>query len=124
MPAGLTAPKPPVVTSEEELHWLALRMIPGLGTRRANLLLRRFRTPQAIFRASRTELEDSGLSGALAQSVASGCSFDDAANQQQKLRESGAELVSLGDQRYPDPLRSIYDPPVVLFAWGRTEMLN
>ena len=51
MPAGLTAPKPPVVTSEEELHWLALRMIPGLGTRRANLLLRRFRTPQAIFRA-------------------------------------------------------------------------
>jgi DNA processing protein len=111
------------LTNEEELHWLALRMVPGLGTRRIGLLLERLRTPQAIFRASASELEAAGLTGAVARSVASGCSFDDAASQQQKAREAGAQLITLGDARYPETLRKIYDPPPVLFARGRAELL-
>ena len=47
----------PTLSNEEELYWLALRMVPGLGTRRIGLLLERLRTPQAIFRASASELE-------------------------------------------------------------------
>ena len=112
------------VTVEEELHWLALRMVPGLGTRRIGLLLERLRTPQAIFRASASELEAAGLTGALAHSVASGCSFDDAASQQQKMKEAGAQLIALNDPRYPEALRKIFDPPPVLFARGRVELLS
>ena len=119
-------PNPPItsITPEEELYWLALRLVPGLGTRRSIQLLERFQTPQAIFRASASELEGSGLSGALARSIASGCSFEDAAAQHQKLRDSGAHLIVLGDARYPDPLRRIFDPPPVLFARGRVELLS
>jgi DNA processing protein len=109
---------------EEELHWLALNLVPGLGARTANKLLDRFRTPQAIFRASRTELEGAGVSGAVAQSIASGCTFEDAVTQQEKMAGSGAELVTIGDARYPEPLREIFDPPVVLFARGRVELLK
>ena len=113
-----------VLTNEDELYWLALRMVPGLGTRRIGLLLDRLRTPQAIFRASASELEAAGLTGAIARSVASGCSFDDAAAQQQKIREAGAHLITLGDARYPESLRKIFDPPPVLFARGRAELLS
>jgi DNA processing protein len=112
------------LSAEEELHWLALRLVPGLGTRRSTQLLERLRTPQAIFRASPSELEDAGLSGALARSVSSGCSFEDAANQQQLLRDAGGQLIPFGDSRYPEPLRRIYDPPPVLFARGRAELLS
>jgi DNA processing protein len=80
-------------TKEDELHWLALRLIPGLGTRKANQLLEKLHTPQAIFRASRSELEANGLSGSVAQTIASGCTFDD--DQQQKMLETGAYLVSI-----------------------------
>jgi DNA processing protein len=114
----------PALTTEEELHWLALRMVPGLGTRRIGLLLERLRTPQAIFRASASELEATGLNGAVARSVASGCSFDDAASQQQKIRDAGAQLITLGDSLYPEALRKIFDPPPVLFARGRVELLS
>src|SRR5580698_10587085 len=116
---GLTA-----LTNEEELYWLALRMVPGLGTRRIGLLLERLRTPQAIFRASASELEAAGLTGAVAHSVASGCSFDDAASQRQKMKEAGAQLVALNDPRYPEALRKIFDPPPILFARGRVELLS
>jgi DNA processing protein len=117
-------PSPPPLSAEEELYWLALRLVPGLGTRRTNVLLERFQTPRAIFNASSAELEQAGLSGALARSVASGCSFEDAAGQQQLIAAAGACLIPLGDARYPEPLRRIYDPPPVLFARGDARLLS
>jgi DNA processing protein len=115
---------PPVLSREEELYWLALKLIPGLGTRTSGKLLDRFRTPQAIFRAERTELEAAGLSGAVAQSIASGCTFDDAAGQQEKMLQAGAVAVTIGDPRYPQALRDIFDPPTLLFVRGRVELLS
>jgi DNA processing protein len=113
------------ITKEEELHWLALRLIPGLGTRKSNQLLERLKTPQAIFRASRSELEASGLSGSVAQTIASGCTFDDAVDQQQKMLEAGAYLVPFNDPAYPARLKEIFDPPIALFVRGsRVELLQ
>jgi DNA processing protein len=112
------------LTRDEELHWIALRMVPGLGLRKAGLLVAKFKTPQSIFRASRSELEAVGLSGGIAQTISSGCTFEDAVDQQQKMLDTGATLISLTDPRYPPRLRDIFDPPVVLFARGRIELLQ
>jgi len=113
-----------VLSREEELYWLALKLVPGLGTRTSAKLLERFRTPQAIFRASRTELETAGVSGAVAQSIASGITFEDAAGQHEKMAQAGAVLITFGDPRYPQLLREIFDPPIILFARGRVELLQ
>jgi DNA processing protein len=112
------------VSRDEELHWLALKLIPGLGTRTAGKLIERFRTPMAVFRASRTEIEAAGASGSVAQSIASGCTFDDAVAQQEKVTQTGTVMIPMGDPRYPPRLREIFDPPVVLFARGRVELLE
>jgi DNA processing protein len=99
-------------------------MTPGLGARRSGLLLKRLGGVRNIFHASQAELEGAGAPGALARSIASGCSFEDAAAQQQKVRDAGAALVTLGDARYPEMLRGIYDPPAVLFCRGRVDLLG
>jgi len=112
------------ISRETELHWLALRMTPGLGTRTAVQLIETFKTPQAVFRASRSELEGAGLSQGLARSISSGCAFDDAVTQQQKMVESGAAVVPLNDPRYPVRLKEIFDPPPLLFARGRVELMG
>ena len=114
----------PALTKEDELHWLALRLIPGLGARKAGQMLAQFRTPQAIFQASRSELEAGGLAGGIAQSIASGCTFEDAVDQQQKMLEHGAVLIPISDPRYPARLKEIFDPPIALFARGRVELLQ
>jgi DNA processing protein len=114
----------PGAIPDEILHWLALRLVPGLGTKKAGHLVEIFRTPQAIFRASRTELQAAGLSAAVAQSIASGCVFEEAVDQHAKLAAYKAELISVTDPRYPPRLREIYDPPPVLFARGRIELLQ
>ena len=113
-----------VLSREEELYWLALKLVPGLGTRTSGKLLERFRSPEAIFHASRTELESAGVNGAVAQSIASGVTFEDAAAQHQKILNAGAQLITLGDARYPQLLREIFDPPFLLFARGKVELLQ
>ena len=112
------------LNQEEELHWLALILVPGLGARKTGALIEKFRTPLAIFRASLTELEATGIAGSAARSIASGCTFEDAVMQQEKLRACGAMAVAISDPRYPQLLREIFDPPVVLFVRGRVELLD
>jgi DNA processing protein len=114
----------PAINKEEELHWIALRLVSGLGTRKANQLLGQFRSPERIFRASRSELEASGLPGSVAQTIASGCTFDDAIDQQQKMLEAGVLLIPFSDPSYPARLKEIFDPPIVLFAKGHMELLQ
>jgi len=112
-------------TAEEELHWLAIGLVPGLGTRKAAQLIEHYRTPEAVFQASCAELDGLiGLPGSIARSISSGCTFEDAADQQQRARDCGAVVIPISDPRYPPRLREIYDPPVVLFARGRTELLQ
>jgi DNA processing protein len=114
----------PAGCSEDILHWLALRMVPGLGTVGTLKILTKLKSPRAIFRASASELEAAGLSPAQARNVASGCSFDDAVDQQQKLLDTGAQLISIQDPAYPARLREIYDPPLLLFAIGNCALMT
>jgi len=112
------------LTADDELHWIALRLVPGLGPRRALDLLRPFGSPQGIFRASVDELMGQGLSHTLARAISSGCVFEDAAAQHNRVKTAGAHLIAYADPRYPARLKEIYDPPVVLFARGRLDLLS
>ncbi len=114
----------PALTKDEELHWLALLLVPGLGARKSVQLINQLRTPQAIFRSSRSTLEACGLSGSVAQTIASGCTFEDAVDQQQKMLETGTVLATYSDPSFPPRLKEIYDPPLMLFARGRLELLQ
>ena len=58
---SLSTSLPQPLNAEEELYWLALRMVPGLGTRRIGLLLERLQTPQAIFRAFAQRTRSGGI---------------------------------------------------------------
>ncbi len=40
------------------------------------------------------------------------------------MAQCGAVAVTIGDPRYPQPLREIFDPPILLFARGRVELLQ
>lgn len=111
------------VSPEEELHWLALRLVPGLGTLGAIRLIEQFRSPVAVFRSSASELAAAGLSASVARSISSGCSFEEAVQQQEKLREHDARVITLHDPLYPPQLRGIFDPPLLLFARGNVDLL-
>ncbi len=112
------------LSREQELHWLALKMVPGLGTRKSYSLVQHFRSAEAVFQAEKRDLEGQGISSNVAQTIVSGCTFEDAVDQHQRLLDFGAHMIPMVDSRYPAPLRDIYDPPLLLFAKGRLELLD
>ena len=109
---------------QAELYWLALHLVSGLGARNALKLIRTFGSPERVFHASLTELRSCGLRRAVAQALHSGTSFEDAAAEQGKVKEAGAEVISIQDQRYPQRLKEIFDPPILLYGRGRVECLD
>jgi DNA processing protein len=61
---------------EQSLQWLALGLTPGLGPTRARRLVEHFGNVGAIFRASLTELEATGLLVVSAQALGTGKSLE------------------------------------------------
>jgi DNA processing protein len=58
------------------LEWLALSLTPGLGPTKARKLVEHFGSPEAVFRASLTELESTGIQAVSAQALATGKSME------------------------------------------------
>jgi DNA processing protein len=113
----------PARTKEEEILWLALRMTPQLGPKRALDLLRKFGSPVSIFQRDARELEGAGVSAAVARSLEAGTAMEDALEQQRLLSAANTRLVTWFDDAYPPRLRQIFDPPFLLYARGDLNLL-
>jgi DNA processing protein len=63
-------------TASHLLEWLAISLTQGLGPTRARKLVEHFGSAEAVFRASLTELESTGIQAVSAQSLATGKSAE------------------------------------------------
>lgn len=98
--------------------WIALNLTPGIGPRAATVLLERFGSPDAIFQATRGELEPLRLSPESIDSIIAGSLLQTAAEELDRVRELGGDILTLDDGGYPSLLREIADPPPVLYVKG------
>jgi DNA processing protein len=106
------------------LQWLALVLTQGLGGTRVRRLVEHFGNVAAVFRASLTELEATGMLAVSAQSLATGKSLEQAQEEWSRAVATGAKILTLDDASYPAQLRQIYDPPTVLYVRGNVEALS
>ena len=112
------------VVREDTLQWLALSLTPGLGPTRARRLVEHMGTVAAVFRASLTELEATGLLAVSAQALGTGRALELAQEEIGRTMAAGVRLVSLDDPAYPPRLKQIYDPPLILYVRGAVELLS
>jgi DNA processing protein len=105
------------------LEWLAISLTPGLGPTKARKLAEHFGGAEAVFHASLTELESTGIQAVSAQSIATGKSAEMAREEIARAAAAGVTVLSLEDRCYPPRLKEIYDPPLVLYVRGNPEVL-
>jgi len=106
--------------------WLQLMLTDGVGTVTARELLSRFGLPSDILSAG-----FSALQKCVPEKIALALAGNpDAAMQLQIDKtlawaaEPGNHVITLADANYPQALLSIADPPPLLYAKGRTELLS
>jgi DNA processing protein len=99
-------------------EWIALNMTPGIGPRAAAKLLERFGSAEAVFNATRGELESLRLRPEATESIRARALFEQAEAEIGRVRQLGADVLLLDDGVYPALLREIFDPPITLYLKG------
>ncbi len=103
--------------------WLRLSLTRGLGLEAQRRLLSAFGLPERIFAAPGTAI--SAAVGERAARALSAFSEDEAvARAIQWAGQSGNHIITLADAAYPRALLEISDPPTLLYAKGRIDLLN
>jgi DNA processing protein len=104
---------------QEQRALIGLSLVSGIGPSRMRALLAHFDAPSAVFQASRSTLTQvDGVGDQTAEAI---LTFDDRNAVQQEMaraEELGATLISPWDDRFPEHLREIYDPPGFLWMRG------
>jgi DNA processing protein len=114
--------------AQELAAWLRLIETPGIGRETARRLLAAFGSPEAVLAASGASIRDVA-GAAAAKSLAQPGDRHEAllATTLAWLEDDGAaprHILVLGDPLYPPQLLEAADPPLLLYAVGRPELLQ
>jgi len=112
------------LVDENTPYWLALGRVDGLGVRGAHKLIEYFSSPQAVYHASRTELEGCGLPARVAQAIFAQSGLKEAEQEIDAAQKADCSLVIYGRGSYPRLLQEIADAPLVLYVLGDIDVLS
>jgi DNA processing protein len=104
---------------DERAWWLALHLVPGVGRITFKRLVGYFGHPRDVMQATAGQLmRVSGIGPKIAQAITG---FHSAKAVERELRASesaGCQIVTQSDESYPALLKTIEDPPPVLYVKG------
>jgi DNA processing protein len=107
----------PIMNSTEAC--IALNMLPHVGPVRLRKLLEVFETPERALTAKRSELRAvEGIGAEVADQISIWESAVDLPAELQRVRDFGASVITQTSPEYPNSLREIHAPPIVLYVWG------
>lgn len=100
-------------------YLIVLNSIPEVGFIRFNNLIKRFGSVKNILTATQAELEEvEGIGPKIADNILK-CEKENILKRELKLVEKyGVKVISYFDKEYPENLKQIYDPPVILYVKG------
>jgi DNA processing protein len=99
---------------------VALNLIDGIGPVRARSLLEHFGDAPTILRASRARLlQVRNIGEETAEAIVQWEKTIELAAELKRIEEFGCQILTQSDAEYPELLRQIYDPPLVLYVKGK-----
>ena len=108
---------------DDLLPWLRLALVPGVSPRAQRALLDEYKTPQAVLAAPLVQVE-ACVGPDAAQALARGPLEGLVERTRRWSEHPDHHIIALADPRYPKSLLAITDPPPVLYAHGRVELLE
>ena len=105
-------------------YWIWLSNISGIGSVTAALLIRHFGSPEKVYMAQEREYRQ--VEGIRTPDIAKLASknVDETNSILASCAEMGIRILTIQDAEYPDRLRNIYDPPIVLYVRGKLPLID
>ena len=104
---------------------VALNMLPHVGPVRMGKLLAALGSSSAVLQAGAASLQGvPGIGREVAESIVGWKNRVDPAAERKRAEDFGAQILTPRDSAYPQLLREIHDPPIVLYVWGDPAVLD
>ena len=105
--------------AQDLFYWVALSLVPGVGSVLFKRLLELFERPEEVFRAPLKELlQVEGVGEKVVSEIQKGHPEKGVEKELRLLQEVGGRILTIQDSLYPRRLKEIYDPPPVLYTRG------
>lgn len=107
---------------DELYYWIALTFIQGVGPIKAKKLISVFKNPTNIFKANKKELCNiDGIGIEIAKEIKDFKSWDLVERCLKLMMKEEIKAVHLNDALYPEMLKFIENPPIVVYYKGRLD---
>lgn len=103
--------------------WLSLTQAKGIGPAVCKKLLLEFKNPKTILACDHQTLSGFGLSDASIRTLLAP-DVEKINKILEWLNKPFRHLITIFDDDYPELLKSIHSPPIILFAVGQREVLG
>ena len=102
--------------------YIALNLLPNIGPIRVRRLLENFGTAKSILAATPKDLvQVRGIGKEASSTIANWQKEIDLQAELKKIQARNIRIITPEDQEYPSLLREIYNPPLVLYSWGKLQ---
>ncbi|MDP2980440.1 MAG: DNA-processing protein DprA [Candidatus Omnitrophota bacterium] len=99
---------------------LVLNMVEDIGSVRTQVLLKHFGSLNKIFKAGEDELKKvKEISPIITSRIPQAIKKIDLNKELDLIKKHGVKVITFLDRDYPENLKNIYDPPVVLYVKGK-----
>jgi DNA processing protein len=116
----VTGAQDSISITDEAASELLLGLVDGVGPRVRKALVEHFGSAANVLAAAVSELRSvPGVGAKIGQAIAAARREIDVAAELALCRQNGVGLLALSQPEYPQQLRTIYDPPGVLFVRGK-----
>lgn len=105
-------------------YWIWLSRIEGLNPKFLNDLLEKYKSPRIIWEKTKEELIEDGIKEIYAKEIINTKYRNELEKYLDYMKRNNIELITIEDKEYPDKLKLIYDPPIVLYIKGNKKILN
>jgi DNA processing protein len=104
-------------------YWVWLSSLSGIGSVTAVQLIEHFGTPDKAYHAGERDYSDISINSAEIRKLMDK-DTETASKILARCDESGCRVLTLHDALYPDRLRNIYAPPIVLYISGNLPYID
>lgn len=98
-------------------YWIWLSLIPNLGSKKKQELLKRYENPEIIHHLEEKELLDiKGIGEKTIKNILDKSIKDSVEKHMEYMIRNNIDIISIEDEKYPQILKEIYDPPISLYC--------
>lgn len=104
-------------------YWVWFSRVNKIGAKAQNELLEIYKTPEKIWNLTKKELKKN-LNDIQASIILDKTYRKDLEKYMDYMKKHNIKMLTIHDEKYPQKLRNIYDPPIVLYIIGNENIIN